>query len=860
MKKNFSKKNIKSKIEKIINEYLKELDKYISAKCTCSFNNNFKGKAWRREVISFIKEINDENYNIKQINSYLIKELKVKENYIEYINYIKIKDEIVWVKVTIDGLEDRIVKLYINETETSFIYFILEDIFKQINNHNEVKNKNEYLIYTARTFFEKSLNEKLNYTDNDLFDTFNFISTLNYEGASIKGKIALIKNTDVKARIKYSTRFMTGIPYDSYRKIRKLIEMCDDTLCLIGDSEQIYGLIEISDIPEETVIIKFLGKFEYSVQYIQEKKEVDILHVKYRLPIITQSEYKSIKLREAIEKVFKNEKVKFDVIDLIINRAVQQKHGTTIVIANPQFAEMEVDNLKSECFLVDKIDFNTKRTEINAVINSLTSIDGALYIDYNGVCYAIGVILDGYVARYNSEGDNSRGARYNSAVRYVNKEEAINNCLIVVISEDSTVDIVYVDDEESKYLEVKENLNTAITLVKEKEYESAIQILKKIIEVDEKNKKANKYLGEIYLNKKDFKNAKIHFDKLIQLAPNDNEVYRKRGYVSHIIGEYDEAITFYNKSIEIHKNDIETYYLKIAAGMKVKQENRANIMADLDRILYINPNSILAHKRRVALGLLWARIDYKVESVHFLREARDSESKLIISVIDYINNKSIDGFKKLLISNQDILNENKYRASSIIEDNYYESKLLRIKEDIKIGNDYFYNHYECGITYMALKNYKAAIEEFNNVLRMEPDCLLIYYIRGWCHYILKEYNKAVDDFLKAKDNDVYIDEIIYKIVLATVGAISTSTENADKYFVIFEKSLKYLKKIEEEEKLYNSNLFYFKGICHYHLGEYELATIDLGIALDINDDITLYKNINDYMNMCEVKINRKKLG
>ena len=48
-----------------------------------------------------------------------------------------------------------------------------------------------------------------------------------------------------------------------------------------------------------------------------------------------------------------------------------------------------------------------------------------------GICYAIGAILDGLAT---DEGDPSRGARYNSAVRYVKSSQV--NCLAVVVSED----------------------------------------------------------------------------------------------------------------------------------------------------------------------------------------------------------------------------------------------------------------------------------------------------------------------------------------------------------------------------------------------------------------------------------------
>ena len=67
----------------------------------------------------------------------------------------------------------------------------------------------------------------------------------------------------------------------------------------------------------------------------------------------------------------------------------------------------------------------------------LTAIDGALLVDPDGTCTAIGVILDGRATR---GGDPARGARFNSAVRYV--EGADHPCLAMVVSEEGTVDVI----------------------------------------------------------------------------------------------------------------------------------------------------------------------------------------------------------------------------------------------------------------------------------------------------------------------------------------------------------------------------------------------------------------------------------
>jgi DNA integrity scanning protein DisA with diadenylate cyclase activity len=72
-------------------------------------------------------------------------------------------------------------------------------------------------------------------------------------------------------------------------------------------------------------------------------------------------------------------------------------------------------------------------------MDNLTAIDGSVLLDTQGVCHAIGVILDGIAKE--QQGDPSRGARFNSAVRYVGSRAA-RSCVVVVISEDGRVDVI----------------------------------------------------------------------------------------------------------------------------------------------------------------------------------------------------------------------------------------------------------------------------------------------------------------------------------------------------------------------------------------------------------------------------------
>jgi hypothetical protein len=70
-------------------------------------------------------------------------------------------------------------------------------------------------------------------------------------------------------------------------------------------------------------------------------------------------------------------------------------------------------------------------------LKQVTSIDGAALFAPDGTCHALGVILDGVAS---AQGDRSRGARYNSALRYLSSARAAT--MIVLVSEDGMIDVL----------------------------------------------------------------------------------------------------------------------------------------------------------------------------------------------------------------------------------------------------------------------------------------------------------------------------------------------------------------------------------------------------------------------------------
>ncbi|WHY79938.1 diadenylate cyclase [Neobacillus sp. WH10] len=162
-------------------------------------------------------------------------------------------------------------------------------------------------------------------------------------------------------------------------------------------------------------------------------KDNVLMQVSYGIPKLPKPKVNKEKFFDDVARKFDVKLKSIEHLWSLIKVAIQQKHGTMIVISGE--AEKEALRLANQSTLIkpQKVD-----KDLMAVI---TSIDGAVLIDRESVCYSIGVILDG-VASEN--GDPSRGARFNSAIRYIDyiEKEFKHKVLIVIVSEDGYVDII----------------------------------------------------------------------------------------------------------------------------------------------------------------------------------------------------------------------------------------------------------------------------------------------------------------------------------------------------------------------------------------------------------------------------------
>ena len=263
----------------------------------------------------------------------------------------------------------------------------------------------------------------------NLFDRFNIISSLMYEGAKGLGRLLLANPEDDTVDI--LLKLAEPVPFREHRWSRKVLQLASSENSLIADCEKIFGLGNVAAgidpwTSQSVFEIEFLDHYLWRLSCGGEVMLVS----EYGVPSLPQEAFPRDRLLDTYQRLFpESDAGDLDRFAALFRTAVEQRHGSMLMVAKD--AASEADRLRGQATRIEPIKLTPD------LYRQVSGIDGSVVIDPHGVCHAIGVILDGSAG---PECTPSRGGRYNSGIRYVNSSDTPR--LAVVISDDQTVDVI----------------------------------------------------------------------------------------------------------------------------------------------------------------------------------------------------------------------------------------------------------------------------------------------------------------------------------------------------------------------------------------------------------------------------------
>lgn len=256
----------------------------------------------------------------------------------------------------------------------------------------------------------------------EFFDEINNIALSPYEGESAQGLLLVRDGREHACTVNFSR----PIPLRDRRRARKLITACSTEFSAVTNGGEIFGY---DDSPNAGVgfRIRFHGRQDWSLMLDGKR----LLRVVRALPELPRAGGRAAELRAKLEEVFgERAMVDCDRLQWLVDAVSNAMHGSVVVVFGTRDDCMrEVERLGA--MQVEAFDLNER------AVKHITRIDGALLVDGDAKCYAIGAILDG-TAVHDKE-DPARGSRYNSAMRYAIGRK---RSMVVVTSEDGGVDLL----------------------------------------------------------------------------------------------------------------------------------------------------------------------------------------------------------------------------------------------------------------------------------------------------------------------------------------------------------------------------------------------------------------------------------
>ena len=288
----------------------------------------------------------------------------------------------------------------------------------------------ERVIEDAAANLLKSIEVHINQWQKvDLLSFANAIAAERYEGNSSEGRLIICQkdHPDIAAKVKLNT----PIKVYNYRAIRKLLEVSSTNITLLCDVETVWGLGLPLDTYQPSRENLFEIRFAEHHTWELVHAENIMLRVKYRQARIPRARFDHQLFCNYVNQLFQVNQTTVNLLVKAVEAAVEQRHGTMLVIT-PE-AEQETQRLAAQSTVIEPVIVS------QSIISHLSSVDGAILISPEGIIYSFGVILDGQASK---NGNSARGARYNSAIRYVD-EKGTNqvNCLALIVSEDGYVDL-----------------------------------------------------------------------------------------------------------------------------------------------------------------------------------------------------------------------------------------------------------------------------------------------------------------------------------------------------------------------------------------------------------------------------------
>ncbi len=286
------------------------------------------------------------------------------------------------------------------------------------------------------------------------------------------------------------------------------------------------------------------------------------------------------------------------------------------------------------------------------------------------------------------------------------------------------------------------------------------------------------------------------------------EEYYNKGVELFYETNFQKAIPYYNKAIEINKDH---YYAYDGLGdcyRMLTQYQKA--IQYYNKAIEINKDHYYAYD---GLGDCYRMLKQYQKAIQYYNKAIE------INKDDYYTYNGLGDCYRML--------------------DQYQKAIQYFNKAIEINKDDYRAYYGLGDCYRMLDQYQKAIQYFNKAIEINKDDYRAYDGLGDCYRMLDQYQKAIPYYNKA----IEINKDDYRAYDGLGDCYRMLTQ--------YQKAIQYYNKAIEINK---DDYYAYDGLgdCYRMLGQYQKAIPYYNKAIEINkDDYYAYKGLGDCYRMLE---------
>jgi len=337
--------------------------------------------------------------------------------------------------------------------------------------------------------------------------------------------------------------------------------------------------------------------------------------------------------------------------------------------------------------------------------------------------------------------------------------------------------------------------------------EAAVAAVKKIEELDGDNPLTTNFIAGVYFVMNDSPTAKTYWDKTLKIDPyNETAIIYLASYYSAGSQELEKAAEYWKRFLK-QQPDNPVAYLQLGL-IQERQGKSAEAMKSFDKAVTLRPETVDAYTAKARLY--------------------EADKKLREAISEY------EKYSKYAPGNPFVyINEGK----NYFELGEYDSAkdLFLQAKQIKNNDTYKMASYWLGMVYEKQWAIDKAAAEFEDIAKVETNNNPVVFAKlGYYYSMMKQYDKAEYNFLKALGKDGSNSELEYLIGLNYLDWGKP------------DKALQYLSKVAAARPDF-SDVFFFKGVAYDKKGDFANAEINLKTAIALDPKNAKALNYLGYM-------------